>query len=276
MPHQASLSNYLPIAGGRIIGFILFPSVLVLCETQSASSRIWTRVAVSIYYDNNHYTTGTSYDYVSAYICLCIKSWEGDAVEYTDCIPAEWWDPLLLHSHNTIARIHTQIYAETSYNMWLNTRHDSVQLRTIITIIHSCWVLQEIGLLPDMIMFNQSRFLLLTYLWLYFIFFSLIPCTNFQTPTSFPASPLFFFPPSFFFLPSFFLFVPFLFFSSCSLLLSLSFCFSSSPSFSLFLSFFHPNFFFSSPLFYFLPCSPSNYSFSISFASDSTLALKYN
>ena len=28
---------------------------------QSASSRIWTRVAVSISYDDNHYTTGTSY-----------------------------------------------------------------------------------------------------------------------------------------------------------------------------------------------------------------------
>ena len=26
---------------------------------QSISSRIWTRVAVSISYDNNHYTTGT-------------------------------------------------------------------------------------------------------------------------------------------------------------------------------------------------------------------------
>ena len=27
---------------------------------QSVSSRIWTRVAVSISYDDNHYTTGTS------------------------------------------------------------------------------------------------------------------------------------------------------------------------------------------------------------------------
>ena len=29
---------------------------------QSVSSRIWTRVAVSISYDDNHYTTGTSND----------------------------------------------------------------------------------------------------------------------------------------------------------------------------------------------------------------------
>ena len=57
---EPSLPYYLPIAGGRIIGFIPFPRVLVLCEMQSVSFRIWTRVAVSISYDDNHYTTGTS------------------------------------------------------------------------------------------------------------------------------------------------------------------------------------------------------------------------
>ena len=51
---------YLPISGERIIGFIPFPSVLVLCEMQSVLSRIWTRVAVSISNDDYHYTTGTS------------------------------------------------------------------------------------------------------------------------------------------------------------------------------------------------------------------------
>ena len=33
----------------------------MLCEMQSVSSRIWTRVAVSISYDDNHDTTGTWY-----------------------------------------------------------------------------------------------------------------------------------------------------------------------------------------------------------------------
>ena len=33
---EPSLPYYLPIAGGRIIGFILFPRVLVLCELQLA------------------------------------------------------------------------------------------------------------------------------------------------------------------------------------------------------------------------------------------------
>ena len=32
----------------------------MLCEMQSVSLRIWTRAAVSISYDDNHYTTGTS------------------------------------------------------------------------------------------------------------------------------------------------------------------------------------------------------------------------
>ena len=58
---EPSLPYYLPIAGGRIIGFIPFPRVLVQCEMQSESSRIWTRVAVSISYDNNHYTAGINY-----------------------------------------------------------------------------------------------------------------------------------------------------------------------------------------------------------------------
>ena len=54
---EPSLLYYLPIAGGRIIGFIPFPRVLVLCEMQSVSARIWTRVTVSISYNDNHYTT---------------------------------------------------------------------------------------------------------------------------------------------------------------------------------------------------------------------------
>ena len=56
---ETSLPYYLPIAGRRIIGFIPFPRVLVLCEMQSVSSRIWTCVTVSISYDHSHYTTGT-------------------------------------------------------------------------------------------------------------------------------------------------------------------------------------------------------------------------
>ena len=56
---EPSLPYYLPLAGGRIIGFIAFQRVLVLCEMQSVSSRIWTLIAVFISYDDNHYITGT-------------------------------------------------------------------------------------------------------------------------------------------------------------------------------------------------------------------------
>ena len=64
---EPSLPYYLPIAGERIIGFIPLPRVLVLCEMQSVSSRIRTRVAVSISYNDNHYTTG-----ISIWYCIVI------------------------------------------------------------------------------------------------------------------------------------------------------------------------------------------------------------
>ena len=60
LPEEPRLPYYLLTAGGRIIGFIPFPRVLVLCEMQSVSSRIWTRVTVSISNDENHYTSVTS------------------------------------------------------------------------------------------------------------------------------------------------------------------------------------------------------------------------
>ena len=64
MPHQGwrTQSALLFIHSWREINWIhTFPKVLVLCEMQSVLSRIWTCVAVSISYDDNHYTTGTSY-----------------------------------------------------------------------------------------------------------------------------------------------------------------------------------------------------------------------
>ena len=48
---EPSLPYYLPIAGGRIIGFIPFPKGISAMWNASVSSRIWTRVAVSISYD---------------------------------------------------------------------------------------------------------------------------------------------------------------------------------------------------------------------------------
>ena len=43
---EPSLSNYLLIAGERIVGFITFWRVLALNEMQTAFYRIWTQVAI--------------------------------------------------------------------------------------------------------------------------------------------------------------------------------------------------------------------------------------
>ena len=69
---EHSQPYYLPIAGGRITVFIPFPTVLVLCEMQSVSSRNGTRVAVSISYDDNYYITCNSNAYLSIYLSLQI------------------------------------------------------------------------------------------------------------------------------------------------------------------------------------------------------------
>ena len=54
---------------------------------QSVSSRIWTHVTVSISYDDNHYTTGTSIEY-----SVTVAQLAG-VVEYTDCASAEETTP---------------------------------------------------------------------------------------------------------------------------------------------------------------------------------------
>ena len=69
---------YLPIAGGRIIGFIPFPMLLVLCEMQSVWSRIWTRVTMSISTDDNHYTTGTCIECLIVLLQIQNKFYRGD------------------------------------------------------------------------------------------------------------------------------------------------------------------------------------------------------
>ena len=52
MVKDLSLPDYLPIAGGKIVGFIHFLRVLALCKMETASSRIWTPITVSISYDD--------------------------------------------------------------------------------------------------------------------------------------------------------------------------------------------------------------------------------
>ena len=75
MAEEPSLPYYLPIAEGRIIRFIPFPRVLVQWEMWSVLSRIWTRVVVSISYDDNHYTTGRSNDELISSVILCTPAY---------------------------------------------------------------------------------------------------------------------------------------------------------------------------------------------------------
>ena len=52
---------------------------------QSVSSRIWTRVAVSISYDDNHYTTGTSIYSVIIIIIIIIIDFNFSISSYFLC-----------------------------------------------------------------------------------------------------------------------------------------------------------------------------------------------
>ena len=51
---EPSLPYYSPIAGGRINEFLHLPKVFAVCEMQTASSMIWTHVAVFISYITNN------------------------------------------------------------------------------------------------------------------------------------------------------------------------------------------------------------------------------
>ena len=57
---EPTLPYYLAIAGGRIIGFIPFPRVLVLCEMQSVASKICVCVYVFIYHHYHQQVTLTT------------------------------------------------------------------------------------------------------------------------------------------------------------------------------------------------------------------------
>ena len=72
---ESGLSYYLPIVGGRIVGFIPFPKLFALCEWQIPFSGIWTRVTESVSNDNNNYTTCIRV-LTSTHVCThMVSSW---------------------------------------------------------------------------------------------------------------------------------------------------------------------------------------------------------
>ena len=88
---EPSLPYYLPIAGGRIFAFIPFSRILVLCEMQSVRSRIWTRVAVSISCDDNHYTTGTSTKQSNGDVPVMLGLWGMQSSVSLPLLPGPLW-----------------------------------------------------------------------------------------------------------------------------------------------------------------------------------------
>ena len=63
----------LPRAGGDIVEFIPLPRVSTLFEMRIASTRIWTRVSVSISHENNHFITRT---FIYMWGDICMRVWE--------------------------------------------------------------------------------------------------------------------------------------------------------------------------------------------------------
>ena len=129
---EPSLPYYLPIAGGRIIGFIPFPRVLVLCEMQSVSSRIWTCVTVSISYDNKHYTTGTSYKSVHAEIHMHrnFDRWDIIEIYWDHLILLQLWltfttqkvsnfENWLFHHQSTYKKIFIYLFTFSIFRLWM-------------------------------------------------------------------------------------------------------------------------------------------------------------
>ena len=72
---EPSLSYYLPIAGGSIIGFIPFPRVLVLCEMQSDALPVKLPMQLMqhvkrIFQSISYTTFRVRMDLIMAYICF--------------------------------------------------------------------------------------------------------------------------------------------------------------------------------------------------------------
>ena len=103
-----------------MIGFIPFPGVLGLCEMQSISSRIWTRVTVSISYDDNHYTTGTSSVLYMTLNNLALKIWNVEYPLHFHCSQAHSdpkWYHLIVLSMGQIERTVSNLI--TDVELWL-------------------------------------------------------------------------------------------------------------------------------------------------------------
>ena len=128
------------------MGFIPFPRVLVLCEMQSASSRIWTRVAVSISYDDNHYTMGTTYELVFVSPACLVSSYLNGLSDERQVAVKQ----LLCSRRRPEGSLLNSYYTET-----LLLFQDYSTLSTICTLY--CWVLSNEVSSTIFKVFNMTR-----------------------------------------------------------------------------------------------------------------------
>ena len=114
---------YLPITGGRIVGYIPFLWVLELCEIQTVSFRIWTWVTVYISLDNNHFTTSTLiYIYIYIYICVCVCAYIYIYIYIFIYIYNKKIETLHSNTHIYIIHIYIYIYIYKIETLHSNTR----------------------------------------------------------------------------------------------------------------------------------------------------------
>ena len=80
---------------------------------QPVSSRIWTRVAVSISYDDNHYTTGTCIKYmIISHADLDLWRLES-SLQHVNCLTSDTDDPFI--GVNTLVGPVPLLYEHTGF-----------------------------------------------------------------------------------------------------------------------------------------------------------------
>ena len=124
---------------------------------QSISSRIWTRVTVSIPYDDNHYTTGTSTIHLS---CLYLVRF----LPLSRSLPSTFSSPLTLLSLPLFSFFFFPTFASSTFLLILLSSPPSIHLLYPLTFL------------------NSPSFNLFSFFFFYFL-----------TPFPFPLFPLSFF-----------------------------------------------------------------------------------
>ena len=86
---ESSLPYNLPVAGRKIAGRTPLPKLCMLCKMQTASFRFWTRVALSISYNDNHCTTNAISWYIKGRLTVLWMLYKTLTFVYIITIPIQ-------------------------------------------------------------------------------------------------------------------------------------------------------------------------------------------